>query len=338
MTFPASRLSVAPMMDWTDRHFRYFVRRLTRRVLLYSEMVTAQAIVFGDAEKLLSHDDTEHPLILQLGGSDPDLLGKACQIAKAFHCDGVNLNAGCPSERVSAGCFGAALRRDPERIADCLRAMIENSDVPVSLKTRIALEETTPDSDGFDDLCRCAELAENAGCREIIVHARKARLKGFTPKQNRERPRLNYDLVYRFKAAFPELTISINGDIASLDAAKTHLNRVDGVMIGRAAYGNPYMLADADREIFGEPTPVVSRTDAVRAMLPYLQKQMEAGVRPHAVTRHWLNLFKGCAGAAAWRRTLTETALLPDVSFKTVAEAVNKVISSVQNHLPENTL
>ena len=293
MTFPASRLSVAPMMDWTDRHFRYFVRRLTRRVLLYSEMVTAQAVVFGDAEKLLSHDDMEHPLILQLGGSDPDLLGKACQIAKAFHCDGVNLNAGCPSERVSAGCFGAALRRDPERIADCLRAMIENSDVPVSLKTRIALEETTPDSDGFDDLCRCAELAENAGCREIIVHARKARLKGFTPKQNRERPRLNYDLVYRFKAAFPELTVSINCDIASLDAAKTHLNRVDGVMIGRAAYGDPYMLADAD------PRRV---KDGRRSRDVALSAKTNGGGRPspcrHASLAEFVQRVRGRGGVA----------------------------------------
>lgn len=338
MTFPASRLSVAPMMDWTDRHYRYFVRRLTRRTLLYSEMITAQAVVFGDAEKLLSYDDAEHPLVLQLGGSDPDLLGEACRIAKAFRYDGVNLNAGCPSERVSAGCFGAALRRDPELIADCLRAMRENSDVPVSLKTRIALEETTPDSDGFDDLRRCAELAEKAGCGEIVVHARKARLKGFTPKQNRERPRLDYDLVYRFKTAFPELTVSINGGVADLDAAKDHLRRVDGVMIGRAAYGDPYMLARADQEIFGERTPVVSGTDAVRAMMPYLRKQTESGVRPHAVTRHWLNLFKGRAGAAAWRRTLTEASLAPDASFKTVAEAVNKVISSIENHLSENTL
>ena len=331
MTVFAGRLSVAPMMDWTDRHFRYFARRLTRRALLYSEMITAQAIVFGDAEKLLAYDDCEHPLILQLGGSDPELLGKACRIARGFRYDGVNLNAGCPSERVSAGCFGAAMRRDPALIADCLQAMKENANVPVSLKTRIALEEDTPDSDGFDDLCRCAEMAHAAGCGEFIIHARKARLKGWTPKQNRERPQLNYDLVYRFKAAFPDATVCVNGNIASLDAALRHLEHVDGVMIGRAAYGDPYLLAAADRVVFGEKTNDVSRADAVRAMLPYLQKNMENGVRPHVIAKHWLNLFKGCAGAAAWRRTLTETLFSPDVSFKTVAEAVNKVISSIQN-------
>lgn len=330
MIYPPCRLSVAPMMDWTDRHFRFFIRRLSRLTLLYSEMITAQAVVFGDAERLLSFDPQESPLILQLGGSDPELLAKACRAARPFHYDGINLNAGCPSERVSAGCFGAALRRDPRLIAECLAAMTENAGVPVSLKTRIALEETTPGDDGFEDLCRCAEQAAEAGCTEIVVHARKARLKGLTPKQNRERPALNYDLVYRFKQKFPHLTVSINGNIDSLDAALTHLNRVDGVMIGRAAYGDPYLLAEADQKIFKRETPVVSRVRAVREMLPYLEKNMAEGLRPHIVMKHWLNLFKGCSGAAVWRRTLSQTMFSQDCRFKTVAETLNKVISSFQ--------
>ena len=328
MTFSAGRLSVAPMMDWTDRHFRYFIRCFSRRIQLYSEMITAQAVVFGDAERLLSYNAEEHPIVLQLGGADPELLAKACQIAKAFRYDEINLNAGCPSERVASGCFGASLRKDPQLIADCLKAMKENADVPVTLKTRIALQEETPDSDGYDNLCRCAEPAEKAGCQTFIIHARKARLKGFTPKQNRERLPLNYDLVYRFKKDFPRFTVSINGDITSLSAAKEHLNHVDGVMIGRAIYADPYLAASVDREIFEENTPVVSRAEAVREMLPYLENETAKGVRPHLILRHWLGLFKGQPGAALWRRTLTETMFSEDCSLKTVAETLNKVISS----------
>ena len=331
MTFLPCRLSVAPMMDWTDKHFRYFIRRLSKSVQLYSEMITASAVVFGDDEKLLSFDPQEHNLILQLGGSDPELLAKASQKAQAFGYDGLNLNAGCPSERVSSGSFGASLRKDPQLIADCLSAMRENSKVPVSLKTRIALEEMTPDSDGFEDLCRCAELAQKTGCREIIVHARKAKLKGLTPKQNRERPALNYDLVYRFKQTFPDLIVSINGNIDSLDAALKHLNHVDGAMIGRAAYGNPYLLAQADQKIFNASTPIVTRVQAVREMMPYLEKNMIEGLRPHIIMKHWLNLFKGCPGAALWRRTLTQIMFLENCNFKSVAESLNKVISSFEN-------
>ena len=328
MTFPSLRLSVAPMMDWTDKHFRYFIRRFSRRVQLYSEMVTAQAVVFGDAERLLTYNAEEHPLVLQLGGAEPELLAKACQIARNFHYDEINLNAGCPSERVSAGCFGAALRHDPQLIADCLKAMKENSDVPVTLKTRIALQEDTPDSDGYDNLCQCAEFAEKAGCRTFVIHARKARLKGFTPRQNRERLPLNYELVYRFKKDFTRFTVSINGNIASLAEVKEHLDFVDGVMIGRAAYADPYLLARADEDIFEENSAVVSRIEAVRQMLPYVEKQMAQGVRPHLILRHWLGLFKGLPGAALWRRTLTQTMFSQDCPFKTVAEAINNVISS----------
>ncbi len=325
MSVYVGRLSVAPMMDWTDKHFRFFARRFTKRTLLYTEMVTAQAVVFGDAEKLLSFNLPEKPLILQLGGSSPELLGKACKIAQSFDYDGINLNAGCPSERVSAGNFGAALRQNPALIADCLQSMKENSRVPVSLKTRIALEETTQDSDGYDDLCRLAELVKPLTA-DWIIHARKARLKGLTPKQNRERLPLNYDLVYRFKRDFPDLTVSINGNIDSLDAALAHLKHVDGVMIGRAAYANPALLAEADAKIYGESTAPVSAVDAVLQMRSYIEQQLAQGVRLNAVTRHMLGIFKGCAGAAAWRRTLTENAVLPDADFKVVAQALKSVI------------
>ncbi len=325
MSVYTGRLSVAPMMDWTDRHFRFFARQFTKRTLLYTEMVTAQAVVFGDAEKLLSFSLPEKPLILQLGGSSPDLLGKACQIAQSFDYDGINLNAGCPSERVSAGNFGAALRQNPALIADCLQAIKENSRVPVSLKTRIALEEMTPDSDGYDDLCRLAELVKPL-TTDWIVHARKARLKGLTPKQNRERLPLNYDLVYRFKRDFPDLTVSINGNIDSLDAALRHLRHVDGVMIGRAAYANPALLAEADNMIYGESSSPVSPFAAVLQMRPYIEEQLTKGVRLNAMTRHMLGIFKCCAGAAAWRRTLTENAVLPDADFKVVAQALKSVI------------
>lgn len=328
MMFSADRLSVAPMMDWTDRHFRYFIRCFSRRIRLYSEMITAQAVVFGNAEKLLTYNEEEHPIALQLGGADPELLAKACHIAKSFGYDEINLNAGCPSERVASGCFGASLRKDPQLIADCLKAMKENAAVPVTLKTRIALQEETPDSDGYDNLCRCAELTGKAGCQTFIIHARKARLKGFTPKQNRERLPLNYELVYRFKRDFPRFTVSINGDITSLEQAKEHLNCVDGVMIGRAMYANPYLAAMVDQKIFEENTPVVSRIEAIQKMLPYLEKETAKGVRPHLILRHWLGLFKGLPGAALWRRTLTETMFSENCHFKTVAETLNNVISS----------
>lgn len=329
MTYAPSRLSVAPMMELTDRHFRYFLRRITRFTLLYTEMVTAQAAFFGNPERLLAFDTDEKPLILQLGGSRPELLAEACRIARNFDYDGLNLNAGCPSERVAAGKFGAALRLEPELIAECFLAMKENSNVPVSIKTRIAIEEMTADSDGYDDLCRFAELIEKAGCRELIIHARKARLKGFSPKQNRTRPQLNYELVYRFKKDFPQMNVSINGNIETLDAAQEHLAHVDGVMIGRAAYASAYLLAGADRKIFGQNVPVRSRADVIRDMIPYLEKNMAAGVKPHLITKHMLSLFKGCPGAAEWRRALTHKTFPPDTDFKTVAETLNNVISSL---------
>lgn len=328
MTYSPARLSVAPMMDWTDRHFRYFIRRFTSCTQLYTEMVTAQAVIFGDAEKLLGFHPDENPIILQLGGSSPDMLGQACHIAQSFPYDGINLNAGCPSERVAAGNFGASLRQDPQLIADCLQAMRENSKVPVSVKTRIALEEMTQNTDGYDDLCCFAEIASKVGVNEFTIHARKAKLKGFSPKQNRERPQIRYDLVYRFKQDFPHLFVSINGNINSLESAKEHLKHVDGVMMGRSIYADPYLLSEADNEILGASLPIISRVEAVKKMQPYIENMLAQGVRLNSITRHMLNLFKGCPGAAMWRRILTERSVLPNADFKVVAEALNNVISS----------
>lgn len=328
MTFVPDRLSVAPMMDWTDRHFRFMMRQITRRTLLYTEMVTAQAVVFGDAGRLLAFSPEEKPLILQLGGSDPDLLAKACKIAAPLGFDGINLNAGCPSERVAAGCFGAALRKSPELIAECLSAMIESSNLPVSVKSRIALAEETSDSDGYDNLTDFVEKAEKAGCKNFIIHARKAKLDGFTPKQNRERLPLRYDLVYRLKQDFPTLRISINGNVASLNEAKEHLKYVDGVMIGRAAYATPMMFACADKEIFEDVCDEKKPWDVVLSMENYITRQINEGVRLPDITRHMLGLFRGCPGAARWRRELTQNAVLPNADFKTVALALKNVISS----------
>ncbi len=328
MTFAPDRLSVAPMMDWTDRHFRFMMRQITKRTLLYTEMVTAQAVVFGDAERLLAFNPEEKPLILQLGGADPDLLAKACRIAAPMGFDGVNLNAGCPSERVSAGCFGAALRKDPNLIAECLSAMKENSPVPVSVKSRIALEEDTPDTDGFDNLAAFVEKAERAGCKTFIIHARKARLKGFTPKQNRERPALDYEAVYRLKRDFPHLTIAVNGNISTLEDARKHLKNVDGAMIGRAAYATPMIFATADSEIFGDSAPPKTAREVVLSVKDYIDAEIARGERLSSITRHMLGLFRGLPGAAGWRRTLTEKAVLPGADFKTVALALRNVISS----------
>lgn len=328
MTFAPDRLSVAPMMDWTDRHFRFMMRLITRRTLLYTEMVTAQAVVFGDAERLLAFHPAEKPLILQLGGSDPDMLAKACAVAAPMGFDGVNLNAGCPSERVSAGCFGAAMRKDPVLIAECLSAMRENFPAPVSVKSRIALEEDTPDSDGYDNLADFADKVSGAGCSTLVIHARKARLKGFTPKQNRERPALNYEAVYRLKRDFPHLTVAVNGNVSSIDEAKEHLKHVDGVMIGRAAYATPAVLQKADEEIFGRPPFENSPEHVVLSMKEYIDGQLASNVKLSSITRHMLGLFRNVPGAAGWRRDLTEKALLPDADFKTVAHALQNVISS----------
>lgn len=318
----AARLSVAPMMDWTDRHCRYLHRLLSREALLYTEMVTAPALVRGGALHLLDHDVAEHPVALQLGGSDPQELAQAARLGAEAGYDEVNLNCGCPSDRVQSGAFGAVLMKTPDLVADCVRAMRETVDVEVTVKCRIGVDDQDPEA----VLPAFLEKVAAAGCERITIHARKAWLQGLSPKENRDIPPLDYDLVHRMKAQFPQLHISINGGIASLEEAKPHLDRgLDGVMIGRAAYHQPTdILAAADPEIFGTGTtqdPFV----AVRAMLPYIEAHLTRGGRLHEVTRHMLGLFAGRPGARQWRRVLSEGAHQKGSGPELVKEALARV-------------
>lgn len=315
---PDRRLSVAPMMDCTDRYDRMFLRGVTRHTLLYTEMVVADAVLHGDRERLLGFDVPEQPLALQLGGSDPEKLAEASRIAEGFGYLEVNLNVGCPSDRVQSGRFGACLMAEPELVARCVTAMQEAVSIPVTVKCRIGIddmddEETLPSFIG--------QIAET-GCTSFTVHARKAWLKGLSPKQNRDVPPLRYDVVYATKARFPELEININGGIPDLDAALEHLQQVDGVMIGRAAYHTPHVLADADRLIFGDDRLAPTRREIVEAYLPYVAAELEKGVPLHRMTRHILGLYQGLPGARAWRRHLSTQAPKRSDDIRVVEEAL----------------
>ncbi|HOW63001.1 MAG TPA: tRNA dihydrouridine(20/20a) synthase DusA [Candidatus Contendobacter sp.] len=298
------RLAVAPMLDWTDRHCRYFLRLLSRPTLLYTEMVTTGAALHGDRERLLAYDPAEHPLALQLGGCDPGELARCARIAADFDYDEVNLNVGCPSDRVQSGRFGACLMAEPELVAGCVAAMRTTVNLPITVKTRIGID----DRDSYEALTDFVGRVASGGCEVFIIHARKAWLRGLSPKENREIPPLRYDIVYRLKRDFPDLTIILNGGLRNLDQAEDELRRVDGVMIGRAAYENPYLLADADRRFFGSDTPLPSRHQVIRAFLPYVENQLQQGTPLHCMTRHVLGLFQGIPGARAWRRHLSEHA------------------------------
>ncbi len=301
------RLSVAPMMDCTDRFDRYFLRRITRRALLYTEMVTTGAILHGDRDRLLRFDPDEHPVALQLGGSEPDALAECARIGADNGYDEINLNVGCPSDRVQSGRFGVCLMAEPGLVADGVRAMRQAAPVPVTVKCRIGI-------DGRDDygfLRDFVAAVADAGCRTVIVHARTAILSGLTPKQNREIPPLRYAAAARVKDDFPDLEIVLNGGIGSLDEAEAHLAAFDGVMIGRAAYHMPWSLADADRRLFGDAPPCATRRDAALAMLPYIERETAAGVPLHRILRHMTGLFHGMPGGRAWRRYLAQNAHKP---------------------------
>ncbi len=295
------RLSVAPMLDWTDRHFRYFIRRITRRTLLYTEMVATGALLHGDRERLIGFHDDEHPVALQLGGSEPADLATCARIGAQRGYDEINLNVGCPSDRVQQGRFGACLMAEPALVADCVAAMREAVDVPVTVKHRIGID----DQDSYQALCDFVGTLAEAGCAAFIVHARKAWLSGLSPKENRTVPPLRHDVVHRLKRDFPQLTIVINGGIESLDQAIEQLAHVDGVMIGRAAYHDPWLLAEADARVFGDLPASTTRREVFEAMLPYIERELAAGTRLHAITRHMLGLFHGVPGARAWRRMLS---------------------------------
>lgn len=296
------RFCVAPLMDGTDRHCRFFHRLLSRRSRLYTEMIVADAAIRGDRDKLLTFDISERPVALQLGGATPRALAEASRIGEDFGYDEVNLNVGCPSDRVQSGTFGACLMKTPDLVAECVNAMRAAVKIPVTVKCRIGVDDQDPEEslDGF------VERVAAAGCRIFIVHARKAWLDGLSPKENREIPPLDYTLVRRLKITRPDLTVVLNGGIVSLDAALSHLEDFDGVMLGRAAYGEPAILADVDRRIFDDPSPSPGLEAVIREMSAYVKRMAATGVSPHHVVRHMLGLYHGRPGARAWRRMLSE--------------------------------
>lgn len=309
------------MMDWTDRYCRAFHRVLTRHAVLYTEMVTSGAVIFGDRDQLIGFDQCEHPVALQLGGSDPAQLADATKIAEDFGYDEVNLNVGCPSDRVKSGNFGAALMANPDLVAECFAAMSQAVSIPVTLKCRIGID----DQDEYEDLNRFVEAVSQAGCSTFIVHARKAWLQGLSPKQNRDVPPLDYQRVYRLKKERPDLQIHINGGISSLTEAKAHLDHVDGVMLGRTAYHQPFELARVDSQIYGKPDPVENRIEAVENMYGFIEKELARGVRLPQITRHMLGLFHARPGARLWRRHLAENAHLPGADLTTLTQALKLV-------------
>ena len=321
LTENAFRLSVAPMMDWTDRHCRYFHRLMTRRAMLYTEMVTAPAVVHGDRDRLLGFDRAEHPVALQLGGSDPDELRAAVRLSVPYGYDEINLNVGCPSDRVQSGCFGAVLMERPQLVADCVAAMQEASPVPVTVKCRIGVDDQDPEQVLPDFL----ERVSAAGVRHFVIHARKAWLQGLSPKENREIPPLDYDLVVRMKRAFPHLTICINGGVTSLDQARALLAQgLDGVMIGRAAYHDPGSVLIGADALWGEAAGR-DAVEVVEAMRPYIAAHLARGGRLHQITRHMLGLFHGRPGARGWRRVLSEGAARPGAGLEVLDTALAEV-------------
>ena len=318
----ARRFSVAPMMDWTDRHCRMFHRQLTARALLYTEMLTTGAVIHGDRDHLMGFSDAEHPVALQLGGSDEQELAEAARIGEGVGYDEINLNCGCPSDRVQSGRFGACLMAEPDTVARGVEAMRAAVKLPVTVKCRIGID----DQDTEEDFNRFITAVANSGCDTFIVHARKAWLQGLSPKENRDIPPLDYDRVYRLKQARPDLTIVINGGIEDLDDCEQHLAHVDGVMLGRAAYQRPWLLADVDRRIFGEAVnPVSSRAGAVEALLPYVEQRLAGGDYLTRITRHMLGLYHGCHGGRHWRRMLSEDARRDGAGIELLREALQLI-------------
>ena len=320
----AHRLSVAPMMDWTDRHCRVFHRHMTRRAMLYTEMVTAPAVLHGDAARLLGFDAMEHPVALQLGGSDPAELAAAVRVARPYGYDEINLNCGCPSDRVQSGCFGAVLMERPALVAECVAAMQAESPVPVTVKCRIGVDDQAP----AEILPRFIETVAEAGVRHFIIHARKAWLQGLSPKENREIPPLDYPLVLAMKQRFPELTLCLNGGVTSLSLAQGLLDQgLDGVMVGRAAYHEPASVLIGADSLWGEDFAPDAH-HVVHAMLPYIEAHLAQGGRLHQITRHMLGLFTGRPGARGWRRVLSEGANRPGAGKDLLLHALAQIQDS----------
>ncbi|WP_084292695.1 tRNA dihydrouridine(20/20a) synthase DusA [Bradyrhizobium sp. WSM3983] len=318
MKYKDYRFSVAPMMDWTDRHCRVFHRHLTRRGLLYTEMLTTGAIIHGDRERLLGFDAVEHPVALQLGGSDPRDLAEAARIGEGFGYDEINLNVGCPSDRVKDGRFGACLMAEPELVARCVEAMKRAVSISVTVKCRIGIDDQDPEM----ALNALAHAVVAAGCDALIVHARKAWLNGLSPKQNRDIPPLDYDRVYLLKRAMPDVPVIINGGVPSIEEAKAHLAHVDGVMLGRAAYQEPWRLLSVDPDLFGEAAPHATMQDTFEAMIPYIETQLARGTRLHAITRHFVGAFQAVPGARAFRRHLAEQGVKPGAGVDVLRDAI----------------
>jgi tRNA-dihydrouridine synthase A len=312
------RFCIAPMMEWTDRHCRFFHRLLTRQALIYTEMLTTGAVLHGDRARLLGLDSFEHPIALQLGGSDPRALARSARIAEDFGYDEINLNIGCPSDRVQEGRFGACLMAEPTLVGDCVVAIKSAVKVPVTVKCRIGIDDQNPD----EALFAFTNAVKSAGVDALIVHARKAWLKGLSPRGNREVPPLDYALVHRLKAAHPDLEIVLNGGIATVDQAQSELGILNGVMMGRAAYQEPWRLLDVDPLIFGRPAPFASPKDAALALIPYIERELAKGVRLHSITRHTLGLFHAVPGARAFRRHLATESVKPGAGAAVMADAL----------------
>ncbi|SDH84691.1 tRNA-U16,U17-dihydrouridine synthase [Vibrio xiamenensis] len=319
--FEPCRFSVAPMLDWTDRHCRYFHRLLSQQTLLYTEMVTTGAIIHGKGD-FLAYNREEHPVALQLGGSNPQDLAHCAKLAQERGYDEVNLNVGCPSDRVQNGRFGACLMAEPELVAECVAEMKAVVDIPVTVKTRIGIDE----QDSYEFLTQfVSTVAEKGGCEQFTIHARKAWLSGLSPKQNREIPPLDYPRAYQIKKDFPELVIAVNGGITTLEQAKLHLQHLDGVMVGREAYQNPYILAEVDQQLFGSDAPVKKRRQVVEEMYPYIEQQLSQGAYLGHITRHMLGLFQNMPGARQWRRYISENAHKPGSGIEVVQAALAKI-------------
>lgn len=314
-------ISIAPMMDWTDRHDRYFLRLIAPNVLLYTEMVTANALIYGDYHKLLVFHPAEHPVALQLGGSEPTKLAQCAKLGEEYGYDEINLNVGCPSDRVQSGQFGACLMLKPQLVADCVAAMKQAVNIPVTVKCRIGVDE----QDSYEQLTHFIETIKQAGCEVFILHARKAWLNGLSPKENREIPPLRYDVVRQIKQDFPELTIIINGGIKTITDIDEQLPYVDGVMIGREAYTNPYFLAEIEKKYFSHPENIKTRSEVIEHLLPYIEEQLSQNIKLSNMTRHILGLFQGQKGARIWRRHLSENAHLEGVGIEVVNNALQKV-------------
>jgi tRNA-dihydrouridine synthase A len=315
------KISVAPMMDWTDRHDRYFLRLIAPDVLLYTEMLTTGALIHGDSKRFLAFDALEHPLALQLGGSDPAALARCAQMGMDAGYDEINLNVGCPSDRVKSGRFGACLMGEPQLVADCVAAMRAQVTIPVTVKCRIGIDN----QDSYEELQHFIKTVASAGCDVFVMHARKAWLNGLSPRQNREIPPLRYDVVRQIKQDFPKLTIVINGGIKTAAEIAEHLQFVDGVMIGREAYSNPYLLASIQEQFFSRPVDINTREQVIEKLMPYVEEQLRNNVRLSSITRHIIGLYQGEKGGRRWRRYLSENAHKPGAGAVVVTEAMKTI-------------